>query len=76
MADAAAARGLQADLHAVVNDWRGRSMKEIVGQVRPGFYMDDVHRTTLNECLVQFGLDGLNEAQRRTILRAWHELDA
>ncbi len=76
MADAAAAKGLQADWHAVVNDWRHRSMKGIVGQVHPDFNMDDVHRTTLNECLVQFGLDRLEETQRRTILRAWHELDA
>ncbi|MEO7939051.1 MAG: hypothetical protein ABIR55_10535 [Burkholderiaceae bacterium] len=76
MTDAATARGLQADWHAVVSDWRGRSMKEIVGQVRPDFNMDEVLGTTLNECLVKFALDGLDEAQRCTILRAWHELDA
>jgi 2-haloacid dehalogenase len=76
IAGAAATMGLQADWHAVVNDWRRRSMKGIVGQVRPTFNMDDVHRTTLNECLAQFDLDGLDEAQRHRILRAWHELDA
>ncbi len=76
LAGAAAAKGLQADWHAVANDWRRRSMKEIVGQVRPNFNMDDVHRTTLSECLAQFGLNGLDEAGQEAILRAWHELDA
>lgn len=70
------AHGVTADWHAVVNDWRRRAMKGIVGQVRPAFNMDDVHRTTLDECLAHFGLGSLGQEPRRTILRGWHELDA
>ena len=34
-------------------------MKAIVGQVRPSFNMDDVHRTTLDETLTHFAIDSL-----------------
>ncbi|MFN8896605.1 MAG: hypothetical protein ACK5YM_00830, partial [Pseudomonadota bacterium] len=34
---------------AFVNDWRRRSMRAIVGQVRPAFDMDDVHLRALDE---------------------------
>ena len=70
------AQGLQADWHAVANDWRRRTMKGIVGQMRPAFHMDDVHRSTLDETLARFGLQALSAAQRDELWRAWHELDA
>lgn len=60
----------------MANDWRRRAMKGIVGQTPPAFNMDDVHRRTLDEVLAQFGLQGLTEAERHQIWRAWHELDA
>ena len=41
--------GVTADWHALANDWRRRTMKGIVGQVRPPFHMDDVHRRVLDD---------------------------
>ena len=51
-------------------------MKRIVGQRRPDFNMDDVHRESLEETLTAFGLAGLNAHERQAIWRAWYELDA
>jgi 2-haloacid dehalogenase len=63
------------DWHAVANDWRRRAMKGIVGQTRPAFNMDDVHRSTLDESLAHFGLHAFTPLQRDRLWRAWHELD-
>lgn len=63
------------DAHAFANEWRRRTMAQIVGQQRPAFNMDDVHRSTLEECLTHFGLDRLDATQRQTLWRAWHRLD-
>lgn len=73
---AGAAHALARDWHAVANDWRRRAMKGIVGQMRPPFNMDDVHRRTLAEVLDQHGLGAFTPPQRHAIWRAWHELDA
>ena len=51
-------------------------MKRIVGQRRPDFNMDDVHRRTLDEVLAHHGLQDVTEAERHRLWRAWHELDA
>ncbi len=67
--------GLQADWHAVANDWRRRTMQGIVGQMRPAFHMDDVHRRVLDETLAHFGLQALGDAQRDALWRTWHQLD-
>lgn len=64
------------DAHAFANDWRRRSMAGIVGQYRPTFDMDDVHRRTLDESLTHYGLDALDAAQRQALWRTWHRLDA
>ena len=68
--------GMEADWHAVANEWRRRSMKGIVGQVRPEFHMDDVHRRALDEALSHFGLDACTADERVAVWRAWHALDA
>jgi 2-haloacid dehalogenase len=73
---AGAAHGVTLDWHAVANDWRRRAMKAIVGQVRPAFNMDDVHRTTLAETLGHFGFGGLGPGAVEEIWAAWHRLDA
>ncbi len=67
--------GVSLDWHALANDWRRRTMKGIVGQVRPAFNMDDVHRRTLDELLDEQGLDAITPAERHEIWHAWHELD-
>lgn len=68
--------GVSLDWHSVVNDWRRRAMKGIVGQVQPAFNMDDVHRRTLDEVLAHHGLNAFTAAERHRIWHAWHELDA
>ena len=68
--------GLRPDWHAVVNDWRRRAMKAIVGQTQPTFNMDDVHRRTLDESLEHFGLQAFTPPERDRLWRAWHALNA
>lgn len=75
-AAAGARRGLEADWHAVVNEYRRRSLKAIGGQVQPAFNFDDVHRRVLDEIVGEFGLGGLDAADRDAIWRTWHALDA
>ena len=64
------------DRHEFVNEWRRRTMRGIVGQVRPAFHMDDVHLRTLDETITHFRLPALDEAQRHGLWRAWHRLRA
>ena len=71
-----AGHGIATDWHAVANDWRRRTMKGIVGQIRPAFNMDDVHRRTLDETLAHFDLQVFTENERDEIWRVWHRLDA
>lgn len=66
--------GLSLDWPLVTNDYRRLAMKGIVGQVRPTFNMDDVHRTALDEVLTKYGLEQFDPQERGKILRAWHEL--
>ena len=66
----------QHDWHALTNDWRKRTIKGIVGQQRPAFQMDDVHRSTLDAALDAAGLALVGRAERDAIWRTWHALDA
>lgn len=75
-AAAGAQRGISADWHEITNEYRRRSLKAIVGQVRPDFNFDDVHRRVLDEIIAQFGLEALTAADREAIWRTWHALDA
>ena len=75
-ARAGTAHGLAADWHEVTNEYRRRSLKAIVGQVRPTFNFDDVHRRVLDEVIADFGLGALSLAARDDIWRTWHQLDA
>ncbi|MBW6495949.1 MAG: haloacid dehalogenase type II [Burkholderiaceae bacterium] len=70
-----AIHGQEVDSHRVVNDWRRRAMKAIVGQIRPSFNMDDVHRQTLEQTLGHFGLDHFTADERDGLWRTWHRLD-
>jgi 2-haloacid dehalogenase len=76
LAQAGEAHGVKLDWHDVANDWRRRAMKAIVGQIRPAFNMDDVHRRTLTETLEHFRIGGLSPAEVEDIWAAWHRLDA
>lgn len=66
---------ISADWPRLVNDWRRRSMKGIVGQVAPDFNMDDVHARSLDECLEAAGLHDIPADARARICAAWHAVD-
>ncbi len=68
--------GLQRDWHTLANDYRRQAMKEIMGQIRPSFNMDDVHRSALEQVLANHGLDAVSQADRSEIFNAWRELSA
>jgi 2-haloacid dehalogenase len=38
--------------------------------------IDDLHRYILNDVLAQFGVDSLDEQQKRDLNKVWHRLDA
>jgi 2-haloacid dehalogenase len=64
------------DPGAFVNEWRRRSMRAIVGQVRPAFHMDDVHLRALDETVAHFGIPALDPTARQQLWRGWHRLRA
>lgn len=65
-----------ADPSAFVNEWRRRSMRAIVGQVRPDFDMDDVHLRALDETVAHFGIPARDTTARQQLWRGWHRLRA
>jgi 2-haloacid dehalogenase len=73
-------RGLTLDGGALATAWRQRylpSMAEVREGRRPWAYLDTLHRESLDELLVQFGVaDQLDEPSRRSLVRAWHRLPA
>ncbi|WP_158288994.1 haloacid dehalogenase type II [Rubrivivax albus] len=64
------------DAHAFVNEWRRRSMGGIVGQVRPPFDMDDVHRSALKATVEHFGLTPMPEPAATGLWQAWRRVSA
>ena len=75
-ADAGKRRGVGADWDEVTNEYRRRSLKAVVGLVRPAFNFDDVHRRVLDEVLEHYRLDAFNSEDRDAIWRTWHALEA
>ncbi|MEO7152397.1 MAG: HAD family hydrolase, partial [Burkholderiaceae bacterium] len=76
LAAVAAWQGVAFDRHDFVNEWRRRTMKGIVGQVRPAFHMDDVHLEALDAVIEAYALPRLDAAARQGLWRAWHRLRA
>lgn len=68
----------QLDGHAFANAWRA-GYKPAMARVMSGelgwTLIDDLHRMILDGILPAFGLQHLNEAQRRELNRVWHRLD-
>ena len=72
-----AARGIAADWVGLVDAWRGNyapSMDRVRKGEQPWTKLDDLHRATLDELVVTFGVTGLSEADLDHINRGWHRL--
>ncbi len=72
-----AARGLEADWTAFADAWRGAykpSMDRVRTGARPWTILDVLHRESLDTLLAQFGIAGLDEADRDHLTRIWHRL--
>jgi 2-haloacid dehalogenase len=71
-------RGLAADWTALTDAWRALYQPQLA-RVREGKLpwtkLDDLHREGLEQLLVRFGIEGLSEAEKDHVNRAWHRLD-
>ncbi|WP_028923167.1 haloacid dehalogenase type II [Pseudonocardia acaciae] len=80
VAEVAAERGVALDAGEVADAWRELylpSMARVNDAARPWAYLDTLHRESLDELLVRFGVDGaFDEPSRRRLVRAWHRLPA
>ena len=71
-------RGIEADWAALVDAWR-RAYHPSMDRVRKGeqkwTLLDDLHRSSLDLLVGEFGIEGLTEADLRHINRGWHRLN-
>ena len=51
------------------------AMKRVMSGELGWTLIDDLHRMILDDVLRQFGVDSLDEAQKRHLNKAWHRLD-
>ena len=76
LAETGARHGVERDWTGITNAYRRRSLQRMTDQVNPGFNIDDVHRSVLDELVGEYGLDVFLDAGRTAIARCWHSLDA
>ena len=76
LAEAGARHGVERDWTAITNEYRRRALQRMTSQVTPGFNIDDVHRTVLDELAGEHGLGMLSASERAAIAGRWHSLDA
>ena len=72
-----AARGFDVDWAAFADRWRGGygpAMNRVRSGELPWTRIDDLHRMILDELVVEFGINGLDEAELDHFNRAWHRL--
>ena len=71
--------GIQVDPSAFATAWRA-GYKPAMARVRSGELpwtrIDDLHRLILDQVLLDFKIDVLNEAQKKELNRVWHRLAA
>ncbi len=66
------------DAAAFADAWRAKyqpSMEIVRSGKRPWTILDVLHRESLDTLLPEFGLEGLDEAERDDLNHAWHRLD-
>src|SRR5262245_51863998 len=74
----ARAKGLAVDAVRFADAWRGLyqpAMDRVRSGERPWTRLDDLHRESLDRLLGDFGVKGLDEAEKDHLNRAWHRLD-
>ena len=67
----------QVDGELFADGWRSKyqpSMERIRSGNRPFVKLDDLHYENLNEVLVDFGVEALDESIKQHLNRAWHRL--
>ncbi|MGP8296474.1 haloacid dehalogenase type II [Streptomyces inhibens] len=77
LAGVGGAAGLHADWGAVADAWRlryGVTVGKVANGQLPWQPLDALHRLTLDEILTEHGLNALGEAERDSLVRAWHHL--
>lgn len=71
-------RGIEADWTALADAWRA-GYQPGMERVRKGevgwTVIDDLHRETLEQLLPTVSVDGLSDAEKDRLNRAWHRLD-
>ncbi|HEX5190538.1 MAG TPA: haloacid dehalogenase type II [Streptosporangiaceae bacterium] len=77
LAVAGGAVGLNADWPAVADAWRSRyypALARVLRGERAFQPLDVLHAEMLDEVVAEFGLESLDAAARRGLVRAWHQL--
>jgi len=72
-----AGHGIEADWVAFADAWRARyqpAMAEVREGRRPWTILDVLHRENLDAVLAAMNIDGIDEAARDDLNRAWHRL--
>lgn len=70
-------RGLKVDWARFADRWRAGyapSMEKVRRGERPWTKLDDLHRMTLDQLLVQFKIEGLTEDEKKHFNKVWHRL--
>ena len=73
-----AVQGCSADWAAFADRWRSEyqpQMERVRSGARPWIKLDGLHREVLDALLIEFGISGLDEAQRQHLNKVWHRLD-
>ena len=71
-------KNIEADWVAFADAWRGRyqpSMSRVRDGEMPWTNLDNLHRTSLDALLEEFGIAGLDEHEIDDLNRAWHRLN-
>jgi 2-haloacid dehalogenase len=71
-------KGLDVDWAAFADAWRGRyapSMDKVRRGELPWTNLDALHRASLEDLLVEFGIEGLTEEEKDHLNKVWHRLD-
>src|SRR5262245_45821084 len=72
------AKGIQADWERFADAWRSGyapAMDRVRRGELPWTNIDTLHRMILDRLLVEFKINGLSEAEKQNLNRAWHRLE-